>query len=464
MVLQTLLAIVGLTLGVIAAAHALLFKRRPQSAFGWIAVSLLLPFGGALLYWLFGINRVRTRARKLRDREPGCAVPPEAVAQPPPELEALARLGFAVTGMALVPGNRIAALHNGEQAYPAMLEAIRGARRTVYLATYLFDDDAVGVQFAAALAEATTRGVDVRVILDGIGELYSTPPIHRRLRKLGVRHTLFLPPQLWPPTFHVNLRNHRKMLLVDGDVAFVGGMNLRERHLVESGRRGVVIDMHFRFDGPIVTQIESVFLQDWQFVTGEPQPPLTCAPAGRPGAVCRAIADGPEEELDRLAHVLIGAVGGARERVCLMTPYFLPPPDLLGTLQAAALRGVNVTVILPAKSNLPYVHWATRHMLWELLQYDIRVHYQPPPFVHSKLLVVDDRYSLVGSANIDARSLRLNFELNVEVYDRAFAQELTRHFHSVLDRAAPITLKDVDSRPLPMRLVDGAAWLLSPYL
>ena len=464
MLWQSLLALLGMTLGVIAAAHALLYKRRPQSAFGWIAVSLLLPFGGALLYWLFGINRVKTRAKKLRTREPVCAVPAEAVADPPADLVPLARLGYAVTGMALVAGNRLEALHNGEQAYPAMLEAIRKAERTVYLATYIFDDDAVGAEFAAALAAAAGRGVDVRVILDGIGELYSTPPMHRRLRKLGIRYGLFLPPQLWPPTFHVNLRNHRKLLVVDGAIGFVGGMNISGRHLAHARGRTAVVDMHFRCSGPVVTQIESVFLQDWQFVTGEPQPLLTCAPAGRDGALCRAIADGPEEDLDRLAHVLIGAVGGARKRVYLMTPYFLPPRELLGTLQAAALRGVEVTVLLPARNNLPYVHWATRHMLWELLQYGIRVYYQPPPFVHSKLLVIDEQYSLVGSANIDARSLRLNFELNVEVYDHAFAGELARHFEGVLAGSKPTALEDVDRRPLPMRLVDGVAWLFSPYL
>lgn len=464
MLLQTLLAFVGLALGVIAATHALLYKRRPQSAFGWIAVSLLLPFGGALLYWLFGINRVKTRAKKLRSNEPVCIVPPEAVAEPAPELAALARLGQAVTGMALVAGNRLEPLHNGEQAYPAMLEAIRNARRTVYLATYIFDDDAVGAEFATELGAAHARGVDVRAILDGIGELYSSPPIHRRLRELGVRHALFLPPRLWPPTFNVNLRNHRKLLVADGEVGFVGGMNIGARHLVESGKRGAVVDMHFRCRGPVVTQIESVFLHDWQFVTGEPAATLVCAAAGTDGALCRALADGPEEDLDRLAQVLIGAVGSARERIFLMTPYFLPPRELLGTLQAAALRGVEVAVILPAKNNLPYVHWATRHMLWELLQYGIRIYYQPAPFVHTKLLVIDDCYSLVGSANIDARSLRLNFELNVEVYDRDFARQLSRHFEAVLARSYAVTLADVDSRPLPTRLVDGVAWLFSPYL
>jgi cardiolipin synthase len=459
---ETLLTLIGTAVGAVAAGHALLYKRRPQSAFGWIAVSLLLPFGGALLYWLFGINRVRTRARKLRS--PSTAVAPDVVARPPEGLEALAQLGFAVSGMSLVAGNRIDALHNGEQAYPAMLEAIEGASSSIYLSTYIFDDDTVGQRFATSLQAAAARGVEVRVLLDGIGELYSVPPIDRALRNLGVRYALFLPPRLWPPSLHLNLRNHRKLLVVDGRTAFVGGMNIGERHLVAAGHRNAVVDIHFHCHGPLVTQIQSVFLQDWQFVTGESIPARTCDAAQTGNALCRAIADGPAENVDRLTQLLIGAIGGARKRILLMTPYFLPPREIVGTLQAAALRGVDVSVILPARNNLPYVHRATRHMLWELLQHRIDICYQPAPFVHSKLLVIDEQYSLVGSANMDARSLRLNFELVIEVYDRAFAQTLSAHFESVRRLSAPTPLADVDRRPLPTRLLDGVAWLFSPYL
>jgi cardiolipin synthase len=147
-----------------------------------------------------------------------------------------------------------------------------------------------------------------------------------------------------------------------------------------------------------------------------------------------------------------------------MTPYFLPPRELLGTLKAAALRGVDVAVILPALNNLPYIHRATRHMLWEPLQHRVQIYYQPPPFVHSKLMVVDEHYALIGSANMDARSLRLNFELDVEVYDRNFTEELCRYFQGVRTRSRPVTLQDVDGRPLPTRVLDGLAWLFSPYL
>lgn len=456
-----LFAGLGFLLSTLASCHALLRKRRPQSAFGWIAVCYTLPFVGPLLYCLFGINRVKMRAQKLRTGHP--APPPPAHVAPPPEgLEPLARLGFAVTDLPLTSRNAIQVLHNGEQAFPAMLEAIAQARRRVLFSTYIFDAGPVGRQFVAALGAAAARGVDVRVLLDGVGELYSWPSVVPLLRQTKARVARFLPPRLWPPTISVNLRNHRKILSIDGAVAFTGGINVRDRYLAEAARDRI-LDLHFRIAGPVVTQVEAVFADDWRFATGET---LAAEPVAGPAgtALCRAIADGPETDFDRLTEVIVGAIGHAQRRVAIMTPYFLPPRELIAPLQAAALEGVDVAVILPARNNLWYVHRATRHMLWELLQRGVRVYYQPPPFVHSKLLYIDDRYAQVGSANLDPRSLRLNFEMNVEVYDRNAVEELASHFEDVRRRSVEITLADVDRRPLLTKLVDGAMWLFSPYL
>ncbi|HEX6998063.1 MAG TPA: phospholipase D-like domain-containing protein [Gammaproteobacteria bacterium] len=462
----TAVAALGLALGLAASIHALLYKRLPQSAFGWIAVCMSLPFAGALLYYLFGINRVERRARALRSARRTPAAPPDDAAAPPGS-ESMAALGAAVSGRPLVGGNRVVPLHNGEQAFPAMLEAIAGAAARVYLSTYIFEGNRTGRQFVDALGAAAARGVDVRVLLDGVGELYSRPRASELLARAGVRHARFVPPKLLPPELHVNLRNHRKILAVDGRVGFTGGMNIGDRHLAaDTANPRRVVDLHFRLEGPVVAQMEGVFLDDWEFVTGDrAEPPA--APAAAPaanGALCRVVADGPDGDLDRLRALLVGAIGAARRRVAIMTPYFLPPREVTGALQAAALRGVDVAVVLPAKNNLPYIHWATRHALWELLQRGVQVLYQPPPFVHSKLLLVDDHYALIGSANIDARSLRLNFELDVEVYDWALVADLDRHFTAVRARSTPVTLADVDARPLPRRLLDGVAWLFSPYL
>ncbi len=461
-------------LSVTAAGHATLWKRDPKAALGWVAISLTLPVFGALLYFLFGINRIETRARTLEGMSPirldleGCAPDDPAevsIEDLPPEFSELARVSEAVTGLPLASGNRVEVLHNGEEAYPAMLQAIEEARESLYLITYIFETNATGRRFVDALARAVERGVEVRVIIDGFGEWYSESRISRILAKRGVPVKLFLKPKLIPPTLHFNLRNHRKVLVVDGWVGFTGGMNIGDRHLAEDlDNPKRVVDVHFRLEGPVVSQLEQVFIDDWRFVSGEELTPsaVDCTLAGE--AICRVVVDGPNEDLDKLVTILEGAVSAARRKVAIMSPYFLPPLSLASALEAAALRGIEVTVILPELTNLPYVHWATRNMLWELLERGVRVYYQPPPFVHSKLFVVDDRYTQIGSANLDPRSLRLNFELAVEIFDEAISRRVADHIEAVRRKSTEITLEEIDGRPFPERLRDSLFWLFSPYL
>jgi cardiolipin synthase len=462
--LGTVIAALGLAMSAWAAAHAVLYKRKPQSAFAWIAIAFAVPFLGALLYYVFGINRVRTRAKRLQLDRPARPSGASPSAGAPAGYEPLATLGFAVTGMPLVSGNSIEMLQDGGNVFPAMLAAIRTSQQRVFLSTYIFDSGTLGRQFADALGDAVTRGVDVRVAIDGVGALYSWPQALALLQSRNVRVARFLRPRIIPPQFSVNLRNHRKILAVDGQIAFTGGINIREHYLLEPQHARGLTDLHFRIAGPVAAQIEAVFLRDWRFMTGEHDAPSPARSEACGTAVCRAVADGPEEEMDRMSELFVAAIGKARKRVAIMTPYFLPPRELIASLTAAALQGVDVAVILPVKNNLPYVHRATRHMLWEVLQRGVNVYYQPAPFAHTKFFYVDDHYAQIGSANLDTRSLRLNFEMNVEVYDDAFVASLSRHFEAVRARSQPLTLAYVDGRPLATKLVDGAAWLFSPYL
>lgn len=483
------LSIVALT--IVSAGHALISKRDPKASMGWIALCVLIPLGGPLLYFIFGINRVRTRARKLRPDE---EAPPFRLHKGEAEQELvrtfsvdpgacaeLVNISGAVTKRPLVGGNSVDLYHNGEQAFPAMLEAIRGARESLFLTTYIFETNTTGRNFIAALGDAVRRGVDVRVILDGIGEFYSWPRAGTLLRQAGVAVERFLPPRLVMPSLHINLRNHRKLLVADGLTGFAGGMNIGDRHLaVNAENPARVIDMHFRFRGPVVSLLEAVFLEDWAFVTGqyrsgrdyrrEPAGISSTPPSDAPtdestsSAFCRVITDGPNDDLDKLSVILNAAVTAARKSVTIMTPYFIPPRELMAALQAASLRGIEVVIILPEENNLPFVHWATQNLLWELLMWGVGVYYQPPPFVHTKLFIVDGYYVQIGSANIDPRSLRLNFEVAVEIYDRPLASALADHVERVRHVSRRVTLQEVDSRSFPVRLRDSLAWLMSPYL
>lgn len=460
--LQALVVAAYLVLAVGAGGHALLTQRDPRTAWGWIAVCWLFPLAGPFLYYVLGINRVRTRARVLRGAAAGPDPAAASRADPAEPLIQLVRIGDTLTQRPRLAGNRVRWLRDGEEAYPAMLDAIARAREQVCLATYIFEADAVGEKFTEALAQATARGVEVRVLVDGVGELYSWPRAVSRLRQRGLRAARFLPPRLWPPMLYVNMRNHRKLLIADGRIAFTGGMNIGGRHLADKdGRR--LTDLHFEIRGPVVSQLAQAYAADWLFATGESLALPEVAPAAG-DAVCRVITDGPDEDLDKLSQVILGAVAVAHRQVLIMTPYFIPSPELTAALQGAALRGVEVAIVLPARSNLRYVDHASRRGLPPLLERGVRIYLQPPPFAHTKLLIVDGRYAQIGSANLDPRSLRLNFEIVVEVFDAAVCTVLEAHIEAARRESREVGFSDLARRSLPARLRDGLFWLFSPYL
>ena len=466
---QTAIASLATLAGLASAIHALLNKRDPRAALGWCAICIMVPLLGAVLYTLFGVNRVRGRARRLQLQERNIPGSPhdsrgrgsDSINGP---LAPIANLSASLQGWPLLQGNEVRELRNGEQAYPEMLEAIGRARSRICLSSYIFDTDASGMAFIDAMAAAVGRGVDVRVLVDGIGELYSWPRASRQLRKRSIPVMRFAPPRLFPPSIQFNLRNHRKILVVDRTTAFAGGMNIGDRHLQDRKRGPSVLDLHFRFDGPIAQQLERAFLDDWERAGGELPEMDPVEPEWRGSASCRVITDGPGEDMDKLTTVLTAAASTAQRRILVKTPYFLPPRELIGGLVSAALRGVDVSVILPANNNLPYVHWATRNMLWDLLRWGVKVFYQPGSFDHSKLFIVDDEYVQVGSANLDPRSLRLNFELAIEIFDAALTGRLADHCLAARDESLEVTLEQMDKRPLLHRFRDAFAWLFSPYL
>uniref|UniRef100_C6E665 Phospholipase D/Transphosphatidylase n=1 Tax=Geobacter sp. (strain M21) TaxID=443144 RepID=C6E665_GEOSM len=456
-------------LALVSAGHALINKRDPRSALGWILASLAIPLLGPLFYWGMGVNRIYSRARRWHE-EAGAPAPPLPSGTPPsaplpPELSylrELRNLSEHVVSTRLLPGNNLTPLENGEEAYPAMLAAIDRAEGSVHLCTYIFDGDDTGKRFVMALSRAADRGVEVRVIVDSLGEKYSKPTARELLKGSGVRFRRFLPLR---PGGYLNLRNHRKLLVVDGKLAFTGGMNIGSRHLV-AGRPPVVKDLHFQVTGPVVTDLQRTFLEDWSFAGGAqlsgPRYFPELVPTG--SALVRAVSDGPDKEFRKLNWIILGALSCARRRVTIVTPYFIPDRPLISALITAALRGVAITLVLPEVNNLPYVQWASRSYLWELLQQGVRIFAQPPPFVHTKFMVVDRSWSLIGSANLDPRSLRLNFEFNLEVYDLTFAHLLEERCQATLELSREVTLAEMDGRPLAIKLRDAAAKLFSPYL
>lgn len=464
--LGTLTLLVHLGAATTVTLHVLLHKRDVGATVSWIGLAWLSPVIGSALYWLIGINRVRRRA--LRLVRPSIRTEVAAPGAPLPEairhLVPLEIAGWRITRRRAEPGNRIDILHDGDGAYPRMIAAIAAAERSVALSTYIFRDDAAGQALIGALADAHRRGVEVRVLIDGFGGGYLVSPAYRRLRALGVPVARFLHSEKpWRMPF-LNMRTHKKILVADGRIAFTGGLNIGAENLLASRPHDPVRDSHFELAGPVVGQLVEAFSEDWLFTTDETLAGAAWYPEAVPAgeAIGRIITSGPDQDYDKLEFILLGAIAGARRSIRIVTPYFLPDERLLSALSLAAFRGVEVDIALPGHSNHRLVDWAARAQMRRLLESGVRIWHQAPPFDHSKLMVVDGAWCLVGSANWDMRSLRLNFELNVEIYCADFGGRLDRAIEPKL--AHRVSVAELDQRGFPIRLRDAAVRLLLPYL
>lgn len=452
-----------------ASVHILIQKRHTRAAIGWLGLVWFSPLLGALFYLFFGVNRLHRKAVSLRHG-------PDALSEREHEVCAttvdddprVAHLADFVpimdslTANPLLDGNDIRMLEGGDEAYMSMLKSIEEAEQTILMVSYIFDRGKVADVFGEKLLEAQERGVEVKVLVDAVGARYSFPAADWTLRRRGLNIRRFLPGFLSP---WFNLRNHRKLLIVDGMVGYTGGLNIRDEHLAERGEE-MTFDTHFELRGPIVAQLTTCFCEDWAFATKEilegPRYFPGIAPHG--SMLARGFPDGPDARIATLFWGLLGIIACARERVQIVTPYFLPELELATALDVAAMRGVQVDLVIPRMSNLPFVSWATWGHLRHVLGRGVNVYASPKPFDHSKLMVVDGRWALVGSSNWDSRSLRLNFEFNVEVYDEGLAQQISESIDARIERSTRVTMEELHERPLPIRLRDGLARLFSPYL
>ena len=467
-----LITLLNVVIAIPVTVHVLLRKQNERAAIAWIGLIWLAPFVGALTYYVFGINRIQRKANRLRKTRheplPNLAASQPQLAGVPGPVERLMRLGARVHPQPFVAGNGVEPLVNGEAAYPAMLEAIASARSSVALSTYIFELDRAGRRFVEALTQARRNGAEVCVILDDVGSSRFPRRVDTPLEKAGVKTARFIPRRLGRYLRFVNLRNHRKILLVDGRTGFLGGMNIREGHLPDARPRRAIRDVHFRVSGPVLDQMADVFEEDWEFSRGEtvalPRWNVAPPPLHADGSQARVIADGPDVDFEKLHWIICGALAAAERRVRVQTPYLLPDEIVSSALKLAALRGVEVEILIPERSDWVFMQWAMQSNFGRLLAHGIKLYRVPPPFDHSKLFLVDDRWALVGSSNWDARSLRLNFELDLECIDGALCARLAALFDGKKARSRPVIATELAGRSLPVQLRDNFARLFSPFL
>lgn len=448
--------------------HILLKKDDVKSSFGWIGLVWLTPLLGTILYICFGINRIRRRALTLRNKGPDLLTltgktSREAARQIPSSFLQLLRLGYKVHPQHFALGNAIEPYVNGDAAYPEMCRLISRARKEVLIESYIFNNDSAGKMFLPALRRAVSNGARVKMLVDGVGLNYSKPTVAAAVKKIkGVEFGVFLKSKSPVNLPFLNLRDHRKIMIIDGHTAFFGGMNVSQGNLLKTRPKDPVADVTFKVRGPVVDQMSRVFEEDWLFAGKKHFIPASFKRYDRlPGrAPARIIPDGPDSDYGKIELMVLGALACAQKSVSVVTPYFLPENNILTALELAAMRGVRVELILPSKSNIFGMDWAMYPNFKKLMEKGVKIYRTRPPFDHSKIMVVDRAWVFVGSANWDVRSFKLNFECNLECVDKPLAERLLALIARKKQNARP-----QECRPLPFikRLGCNAMRLLTPY-
>ncbi|HZR80762.1 MAG TPA: cardiolipin synthase [Candidatus Binatia bacterium] len=473
-----LLGVLAGALALYAIARAILRGHGVESTLAWVLAIVAFPVLGAILYLLVANPSIkRTRRRKQRSaaalrRRLGRAPDVEAeevgaVARVPEPAGGLVELATRLTGLPASHGNRVELLAESEIAFREIEEAIASARRSVWAEYYIIQNDATGHRFLEALADKAAQGVEVRFLFDAFGSLRIDAKRLAAIRAAGGRTESFLPMNPLRRRWAVHLRNHRKLIVVDGALGFAGGMNIGDEYSGRLGkRRGSrsFRDSHLAIRGPAVADLAWTFAEDWSFATGESLALPERSPPGAGESTVAVVPSGPDQTQNATSYVYFSGIATAQHRICLTSPYFVPDDATLRALTAAAMRGVDVRVLVPGPCDVPLVKSAAQSFYPELVSAGVRVYEFRPAMLHAKTLTVDGAWGIVGSANVDVRSFRLNFELSALVVDARFAAVLEERFLADLARSREIGARALARRTLGERLKLGTTRLLSPLL
>ena len=508
---------------VVLASWIALEKRPPVATLAWILLVILLPGAGLVLYYFLGYRRVhKSRLKRLRARlglkaakdRLRAGAGPMSLPGAPPELAEVAQfsaselpahtiaamdaamnvirapesrrslalvvktstdpvrdqqlmtLGTMVSDSPPSTATRVDILVDGDETYAAILEAIAKAEHHIHLEYYIYEPDQIGTRLRDALVERAKAGVEVLLLVDGVGSRSLSRKFLAPLREAGARFAWYgqvrlarLRPRM------VNFRTHRKIVVVDGKVGFTGGLNITDTESPAASGPRAFRDTHQRLEGAVVRWLDLVFLEDWHHATGHAPTDPKYFPDSTPGDhVVQILSSGPDQPLMAIQKLYFSAICGAHARVWITTPYFVPDEAMLAALMTAALRGVDVRLLLPRHNDLRIVAAAARSYFAELVAVGVRIYEYTPRMLHSKTMVIDDDLAAIGTANMDSRSFRLNFEVTSVAYDPRVAAALAKIFEKDLETSREITQGALANEKLPSKIVSAAARLLSPLL
>lgn len=465
-------------LGLLNAAHAIMNVRLSQSAIAWSVFLVTTPWLGIPAYWVFGRRKFNGYTKSLRKARAACegnigvmrkSLSPFITSLPQP-LTPLQNYASKFWPIPFVDGNAVELLVNGEATYASMLEAIASAKDFIFLQTYILEDDQTGRRFLAALSASKQRNVHVCLLYDDVGSFALSCAFVREAQKAGILCAAFRTTKGPGNRFQLNFRNHRKILVVDGRVGFTGGLNIGDDQLGKNPTLGSWRDTHIRLEGPAVKGLESSFLSDWYWATDSvPYAQSSVAPLERVSPPVGSmpvltLPTGPSDGID-ICSLFIGAlIDVARARIWIATPYLVPDEPTLAALKTAALRGVDVRILVPARADHFILQLCAISFYEEFERVGVKIYAYKEGFMHQKVFVFDDLIAAVGTANFDNRSFHLNFEVVAYVAHKPFVADVARMLSRDFEASVPVNLRQYDKLPLAKKVLVKCARLFSALL
>ncbi|MCZ8524026.1 MULTISPECIES: cardiolipin synthase [Paenibacillus] len=451
--------------------------RHPPKALAWLFILFVIPVIGFVMYY-FLAKEYRQR-RKVRRKGLGLVHDLRQVGKKmkasDPQIEEERLQGWKheprlfallnnIPGTLITVQNEVQVLANADEAYPEMLEAMEGAEKHIHFEFYTVRNDRIGRRFQELLIRKARAGVQVRCIFDGIGSYHLDAGFISELKAAGCEVYIFLPALIAFFDKRINYRNHRKIIVIDGTVGFLGGLNIGDEYLGRNSSLGFWRDTHLRLEGDSVYALQHTFIKDWRFVSGERLSESAYFPehACRGRKPVQVIASGPDAHWDAVLEMFFGSVTAAKRRIFITTPYFVPDASLLMGLKTAAISGIDVRIIYPEKPDSRMVNYASLSYLEELLQAGVRFYAYQRGFVHAKVMIIDDLLATVGTANMDMRSFYNNFELNAVLFDKDTILRLESDFIQDLKACREIELEEFEQRSRWQKGKEVLARLVSP--
>jgi cardiolipin synthase A/B len=452
-------------------------RKDASAAWAWLMVLLFVPVAGFFLYLIFGRRlsgkriftwdaKAKLGVKKIVQSQLRAIENDEFIFNQLEEYKDLYYLHLRNDDAIFTQDNDVEIFVHGSAKFQSLLDDMEKAKDHIHLLYYIIRNDELGQRIADVLIKKAQEGVEVRVLYDALGTRYLRPKYLRKLRKSGVELAAFFPSFIPKINFKVNYRNHRKLAIIDGEVGYIGGFNIGDEYLGKSKKFGYWRDTHLRISGTAVQSMQTRFILDWNQASRHDilydERYYASKSSGKAGV--QIVSSGPDSDWEQIKNGYIKMILSAKEFVFIQTPYFIPDESLRDAIRIASLSGVDVKIMVPNKPDHPFVYWATLSYCGDMLEAGAEVYIYQKGFLHSKTIVVDGKIASVGTANIDVRSFRLNFEVNAFLYDRSLASQLVRAFNHDIIESTQMTQKLYNKRSIGIRIKESISRLLSPIL